>query len=304
MYTQLPKCLVSSIASPSSIDEDTLTNVEDGMSVENCGSVDSSSAGYLQAVKTKHQSSMSMLSSMGSASGGIVGKDNPHRMWVFDNVTDVVDFLIRQNQLIARLDHEERLRESGLSLLADKEVEDTMAPSLTKMSQLMYMEAKKSLNSYSMLEKIVSLDQGESAPPKEYIPALDMPYRHVTKLSTRTNMIHMKIGDKGMQKISKVLAGNTIISDIVLANARITSVGLQYLADAMLFLPNLKYLDLSQNAIDDVGAEALAYVLESVTVVGDTSNVKRITLMGNRITHKGARALVMAVLNGNVEYLK
>jgi hypothetical protein len=26
---------------------------------------------------------------------------------------------------------------------------------------------------------------------------LDMPYRHLTKLSTRTNMIHMNIGDKG-----------------------------------------------------------------------------------------------------------
>ena len=351
--------------------------------------------GYLTDVIQRHNSSLSLLSSIGNLTNdhkNLLG-NNQFSIFCYNTIEDVVDLLRRQAHLITRLDAEERLKRSGLSLLSsevnnsnqqiggggsvvggsgDNEVgnhgidnangsgtdsrkDSRINPSINKEREKILVEAQKSLSSYSMLNKIIGNEKKKSQNIKKYssrnevnigltsdniqfnkknvndknkrnlnqysaienddvgdtkkndnsyLTCLDMPYRHINVLSTRTNMIHMKIGDHGMMKICDVLSGNIFIQQIILSNARITSIGLQYLTDVLCYLPNLTYLDLSQNAINDEGAESLASSLSNSSIMNERVNLEKVTLMGNRITQSGAISLTNAVLISQVYYLK
>jgi Leucine-rich repeat (LRR) protein len=164
-------------------------------------------------------------------------------------------------------------------------------------------EVKGERNSRQRSEK--ESDKEAEIPEKGgYLTCLDMPYRHIHVLSTKTNLIHMNIGDHGLLKLTAVLPGNSFIQQIILSNARITSIGFQSLTEILSTLPNLTYLDVSQNAITDSGAEALSMTLSNSKILNETINLERVTLMGNRITKNGANSLVGAVLISKVSYLK
>jgi hypothetical protein len=63
---------------------------------------------------------------------------------------------------------------------------------VVSVAQTLLKNAAKSFKNFKYLQRAMALEETE-----ETITCLDMPYRHLTKLSTRTNMIHMNIGDKG-----------------------------------------------------------------------------------------------------------
>ena len=125
--------------------------------------------------------------------------------------------------------------------------------------------------------------------------------------------------DVGMRRICRLLPGNYMITDLVLSNARyvspcahvsncdaccrITSGGLRYLCDALTFMNNVKYLDLSQNCIDDAGMDYFSEMLGEGNFTSCPS-LKRVTFLGNRITIIGARTLLHSALTGSLEYIK
>ena len=108
----------------------------------------------------------------------------------------------------------------------------------------------------------------------------------------------------GLRRVCRHLPGNYMITDLVLANARITSRGLRYLCDALTFMDNLFYLDLSQNCIDDLGMEHLSDLLGEEGHLSSCPSLRKVTLLGNRITYAGAKLVATSALSGNLEYLK
>ena len=95
-----------------------------------------------------------------------------------------------------------------------------------------------------------------------------------------------------------------MITDLVLAGARITSKGLRFLCDALTFMDNIFYLDLSQNCIDDGGMDFLSDLLGGEGSLSSCASLRRISLLGNRITFAGARQVTESALSGGLEYLK
>jgi hypothetical protein len=94
-----------------------------------------------------------------------------------------------------------------------------------------------------------------------------------------------------------------MITDLVLSNARITSRGLRFLCDALTFMDNIFYLDLSQNCLDDRGMDHLGDLLGEGNLTSCPS-LRKITLLGNRITVEGAKLVTESALSGSLEYLK
>jgi hypothetical protein len=94
-----------------------------------------------------------------------------------------------------------------------------------------------------------------------------------------------------------------MITDLVLSNARITSRGLRYLCDALTFMDNIFYVDLSQNCIDDCGMDYLSDLLGEGNL-SSCPSLRKITLLGNRITFAGAKLVTESALTGHLEYLK
>jgi hypothetical protein len=85
---------------------------------------------YLKAVIDKHASSLGLLaSSVGSISSyekatGSARSSIRENGFCFNDIRDVEEFVRAQNALLFRLEQEERLKVSGLSLLKTTEVED------------------------------------------------------------------------------------------------------------------------------------------------------------------------------------
>ena len=83
---------------------------------------------YLKAIIDKHQSSLGLLaSSVGSISSYEKAQTDSairENGFCFNDIRDVEEFVKSQNNLLFRLDREERLRVSGLSLLKTTEVEE------------------------------------------------------------------------------------------------------------------------------------------------------------------------------------
>lgn len=108
----------------------------------------------------------------------------------------------------------------------------------------------------------------------------------------------------GLRRISRHLPGNHMLTHLVLANARITSRGLRFLCDAMTFMDSLVYLDLSQNCLDDLAMLHLGDLLGEGGALSSCPSLKKLTLLGNRVTGEGARIVTEAALGGGLEYLK
>ena len=94
-----------------------------------------------------------------------------------------------------------------------------------------------------------------------------------------------------------------MITDLVLANARITSRGLRFLCDALPFMDNIYYLDLSQNCIDDRGMDYFSELLGEGNL-SSCPSLRKVTFLGNRITVEGAKQVAKSAMSGNLEYLK
>ena len=65
---------------------------------------------------------------------------------------------------------------------------------MSTIAQTLMRNAAKSFKNFKYLQRAMAFEEAE-----EKKSCLDLPYRHITKLSTRTNMIHMKIGDAGIR---------------------------------------------------------------------------------------------------------
>ena len=110
--------------------------------------------------------------------------------------------------------------------------------------------------------------------------------RDITRLSTYSNLKHYNIGDDGIRALSAVLNGDCIVQHLCLAGARITSSGIVCFAEVAPNIRRLSYLDLSSNAICNVGARALSEALPKCDLLATC------ILSGNRIGMEGLVLLV------------
>ena len=110
--------------------------------------------------------------------------------------------------------------------------------------------------------------------------------RDITRLSTYSNLKHYNIGDDGIRALSAVLNGDCTVQHLCLAGARITSSGIVSFAEVAPNIRRLSYLDLSSNAICDVGARALSEALPKCDLLATC------ILSGNRIGMEGLVLLV------------
>jgi hypothetical protein len=160
-----------------------------------------------------------------------------------------------------------------------------------------------------------------------------LPLRFVTAISTRTNLRCMNLGDEAIKKLSEALHGDGLITSVCLAHARFSCLGVSYLADAIITMNALTYLDLSCNLIADDGAFLLAGCLNSCcayippegTGIEASHNtagyinknqdesvdfrpipLKKLSLAGNRITFAGAKALLEMAFqsSGCLEFIR
>lgn len=139
-----------------------------------------------------------------------------------------------------------------------------------------------------------------SKPTKFDDEYLNLPYKYITELSTRSNLKYMKINDFGMEALSEALRGDCILTSICLSNSRISCRGVHYLSAVLPTMgTSLTYLDLSQNAIADEGLLELGIALPFTTAL------KTLSLAGNRITRAGVEDILKIVLDpiSNLEFM-
>lgn len=89
-----------------------------------------------------------------------------------------------------------------------------------------------------------------------------------------------------------VIQGITVL---LLGNNKITSVGVKYLADALMERNVLRVIWLEDNQIDDAGCEALAKPLAR----DEDDETECLSLSGNPITPKGISILTEAIKAGD-----
>lgn len=127
-------------------------------------------------------------------------------------------------------------------------------------------------------------------------------WRPITVVSTQSNLKYMKLGQHNIERLIEEFRNDDIIAKLSLANARV-----KYLSSGMCqcisSMKNLKYLDLSQNCIDD---ESVKYLVEMFQTSASNSSLEKLVLAGNRITGVGARTLVESFLTSksSIIYVK
>ena len=99
--------------------------------------------------------------------------------------------------------------------------------------------------------------------------------------------LRKKIGNKGIEMISKVLPTN--IQILNLGNNNINKNGVKFIVK-MLSGSNIQVLDLSNNNIDDEGVIELAKVLK------ENNTLKKLILTRNNITKKGAKYIIEVLI--------
>ena len=122
--------------------------------------------------------------------------------------------------------------------------------------------------------------------------------REITCFSTRTNMKYMKIGDEGAEALGRALQNDATVTELVLAGARITSIGVSVFAKHLPDMKALRHLDLSNNAVCDSGAAAVAAALPYCVLL------EQCNLAGNRLTGAGAVQMIQAVLFSTITWLR
>ena len=210
-------------------------------------------------------------------------------VWGRNGFTDVLRLIQRQRKRQDKEDEAERHRQSGLTLLSAANAEDRPGISrdlLKGLSQLKGFQKMKFMKMQQL--KSLAIEWENNVDPRG---DLDLPYRFVTKLSTRTNMRGMSIGNVGFVRIFKTLVGDRIIQELSLAGAGISLIAAKELAATLPFMKSIRILDLSQNALCDDCAVALAEALVN------TPTLVKLTLAANRIEIEGALPLVKAVMD-------
>lgn len=210
--------------------------------------------------------------------------------FVQDNINDIITMLYNQNRLAKRLYHDEQIKKSGLTILRQNSNTSLASNASTTMLQ----KALTSLSSFKTLSKYTS-----AAPEKQEKRFIsDLPYRHITELSTRHNLKYMKLGDNAITQLCKPLDNNRLIEKIVLSNAHLTDVGARALIAILHRIHSLHYLDLSQNGLTDAAACALASAAKICV------SLKKVTLAANRLTVEGIEALIRCLYDSPLIYLK
>jgi hypothetical protein len=276
--------------------------------------------------------------------------------FITDSILDIAQTLTNQKRLQKRMYAEQQLRSSGLSLLATGGGNDLVGGSVSSVSGLMstssahdtddskslsikdaksakiLLKATKSIGSFPLLQRTLSYgvskkknfdNMDASVIEEDAKQCVDFPYRHISKLSTHTNLKYMHVGDRGVELIYDGLCNNAFITDIVLVNSGLTSVGVTLICSAAVTLSNLVYLDLSQNAIDDECANVICQIIydpeeivekvetmpgmlspasskrEKVTSKPKSTvckSLQKLSLCGNRFTFVGVKKIVETVL--------
>jgi len=106
----------------------------------------------------------------------------------------------------------------------------------------------------------------------------------------------MCVSNKGAKELGDALTNDRIVTDLVLSSGRIGDEGILYLARALPTMFALQYLDLSSNAITDVGADSLCV---AITSCRQDSLLRRLSLAYNRMTQFGVRKVISAVFTNN-----
>lgn len=254
-----------------------------------------------------------------NTSGGAIGTGD---VWTKDNVTDVVRMVLKQKERVRKIAIADAVRKSGLSLLTaarSKGVSNDIPRSLlaemdqykgVKRLSFVKKEDLEDIVRYDNLPAKTTKDKNKNSeaiavdssttvlerkklgikPTKYDDVFIEYPYRPVTELSTYTNMKMMNVSDPGLTSLAKALMDDITIERICISHTHVTCAGIMYLAEAMPTIAKLGYLNLSGNAIADIGGCAIARALEGCLVL------KELNIGYNRIGHKGCQTILRNVL--------
>lgn len=120
------------------------------------------------------------------------------------------------------------------------------------------------------------------------------------KISTLTNLKHLKWDVADLQQLAETLLNDVCITSVILSSINLNSSRLLMITPSLISMKNLKYLDFCQNCITDEDIISLSNSLEKREI---GRPILRINLGGNRITHEGAQQLI-SKLGGRCSYLK
>ena len=210
-------------------------------------------------------------------------------VWGRNGFTDVVRMIQRQRMRQDKEDEAERHRQSGLTLLSAANAPDRAGISSDLLKGLGELKGYQKMKFMKMQQlRKLAIEWENNIDPRG---DLDLPYRFISRLSTRTNLRGMSIGNIGFVRIFKALVGDRIIQEICLAGAGLTLVAAKELASTLPQMKSIRYLDLSQNALCEKSSIALAEALLK------TPTLVKLNIAANRIEMEGALPLVRAVMD-------
>jgi hypothetical protein len=242
-------------------------------------------------------------------------------VWGKNRVTDTILMLRKQRLRQKRLNDAEAHRLSGLTLMDAAEGGENPGLSAQLMRGLRDMKGVQKLK-FGKLQSLKKLAR-EIAEAPDPRGDLELPYRFVTVLSTRTNLKAMSVSDFGLKGMALELIDDRMITNMDLFSAGVSLKGCQAFGKTLPTMRALTALNLSGNAIDDEGAIALAQGLCAANEGAEYDNgyehdtddnsvarkklkygsllghlpLIKLSLSGNRITLPGARAVVQASLD-------
>ncbi|VDO04845.1 unnamed protein product [Rodentolepis nana] len=128
--------------------------------------------------------------------------------------------------------------------------------------------------------------------PEEFLP-LSLSLGRNTSIE-KLDLSHNWLGDDGLYYLSQTLFENNNFVEIILVNNKISSKMLEQLCDAVSVSPKLKFLDLSENRLDDSAAPFIAdlmLVKNSVAHfgrgLGETECLKVLDISWNNVVCSG-----------------
>lgn len=227
-------------------------------------------------------------------------------VWIRDDIIDTVNLLINQNRHWKQKEQYESLKKSGLTLkkmnktpyYVDHISDNVMKsiPSLAGIKKLKFVKVK-TLHTYA---------KSTDADHNKYDNT-----RWITELSTQTNMKYMNVGNSGLLQLVPHLNNNKYLTAINFSCARVSSSSISVFAKILRSMQALTSLDLSGNAICDIGAFALADACTNNkerdrenanqhAMIGDISShhqpkLHTLSLLGNRITVVGIQSLLTSI---------
>ncbi len=254
-----------------------------------------------------------------------------------DKIIDIVRLIENQNRHWRKKEQMELLKKSGLTLKTVGDEHHDVNYSLIKdLDELKGIEKLKFVK-VKTLNNIINDYNIESDNKKDLIQYS----RWIQTISTQTNMKYMNVGDNGLNFMLPALCNSKCIHTINLSNARLSCKSIINLAKNLHMIQGLTELNLSGNAIMEDGAIALANSLrnenndnfdsedrtrqafikqndatsnhihshisisEASTMSSQKLVLKKLILLGNRVSSLGIEKLVHSVLTEDcpVKYL-